>query len=247
MFITSKTVGTKIISWNCNMAFRNKFKSVIELNPDLLVIQECESKPKLEKHLEAVNYNQLIWYGDNPHKGVAVLSFNALDISLNKNHNPEYQYVIPLTLNSDKKKINLFCLWAMPHKTERAKNYVGQVWGAIHYYEQLLNQESILIGDFNSNAIWDKKKRIGNHTNVVRFLNQKNIYSMYHQKLKSNHGEEKDPTLFLLKNKLKPYHMDYCFASKSLYTMATTIEIGKYEDWIKLSDHMPLIIDNLEM
>ncbi len=229
------------------MAFRKKFEKVIELNPDLLVIQECENDSKLKKHLESINYNQLIWYGDNPHKGVGILSFNSLEIELNQNHNPEFKYIIPINLKAKKKIINLFCIWAMPHKDERIKSYVGQIWGAINYYEKKLNTESILIGDFNSNAIWDKKRRIGNHTDVVDFLNQKKIQSIYHEKFEIKHGEEKHPTLFLLKKEEKKYHMDYCFASKKMCSNKTTFKIGKYKDWIKLSDHMPIIIDNLNI
>ena len=73
------------------------------------------------------------------------------------------------------------------------------------------------------------------------------MQSIYHQKFGIKHGEEKQPTLYLLKKKEKPYHIDYCFSSKSLFTKKTTFEIGKYEDWIEFSDHMPIIIDNLNV
>ncbi len=235
----------KVITWNCNMAFRKKYERIIELKPDLLVLQECEGKEKLEKALEHTGYNQIIWYGENPHKGIAAITFNKLSIKLVENHNPEYQYVLPLTLRQARKQYNLFVIWAMPHKTERKKDYVGQIHGAIHYYESLLDEPSILIGDFNSNAIWDKKRKNNNHSDVVRFLEAKKIRSIYHLKNNINHGLEPEPTLYLLKNKAKPYHMDYCFASQVLIKKVTTMTIGQHKDWIKLSDHMPLVIDSL--
>lgn len=37
--------------------------------------------------------------------------------------------------------------------------------------------------------------------------------------------------------------LDYCFASKSIIEKIIKVEIGKYEDWIELSDHCPLIVD----
>jgi endonuclease/exonuclease/phosphatase family metal-dependent hydrolase len=40
--------------------------------------------------------------------------------------------------------------------------------------------------------------------------------------------------------------MDYCFLSNELINDKTKVEIGHYEDWIKWSDHMPLIIDGVE-
>lgn len=227
------------------MAFRKKFEKVINLNPDLIIIQECENDEKLKSHLKSINYSQLIWYCNNPHKGVAIISFNNSQIELNENHNPEFEYIIPVNLKVEKRRINLFCIWAMPHKTERIKRYIGQIWGAINFYSNKLNEDSILIGDFNINAIWDKKKIIGNHSDVVGFLDKKNIHSIYHQKTKLEHGDEQNPTFFLLKQKEKPYHIDYCFASKNLFSNQTTIEIGKYQEWIKLSDHMPLTINNI--
>jgi len=227
------------------MAFRKKYPKVLDLKPDLLVLQECENELKLKDHLSSLNYNQLIWYGKNPNKGVAVISFNEVNIALNENHNESVEYVVPLKLSINDKEINLFAIWAMPHEESRARSYVGQIWAAINFYSDLLDKDSMLIGDFNSNAFWDHKRKVGNHTQVIDFLNDKDIYSVYHQLTDTDHGQESHPTLYLTKNIDKPYHMDYCCASKSLFSENTSIEIGVYEDWIKLSDHMPVIIDNI--
>ena len=164
----------------------------MELAPDLLILQECESKDKLEKVLEQYNCNQIICYGENPHKGIAAITFNDLAIEVDKNHDPEFQYILPLKLSQNQKQYNLFVIWAMPHKSVRKKDYVGQIYGAIHHYTAQLDQPSILIGDFNSNAIWDKKRKINNHSAVVTFLNNKNIISLYHHQYNINHGEEPD-------------------------------------------------------
>jgi len=237
----------KIITWNCNMAFRKKFEKIVDLQPDLLLLQECEQEPKLKEALKNTAAKQIIWYGKNPHKGTAAISFNDIEIEAAEDHNPEFEFIVPLQLKIQKRKINLFNIWAMPHQIDRKKDYVGQIYGAIQYYADKLKDESILIGDFNSNAIWDKKKKIGNHSDVVANLKEQNIESLYHLINKIKHGEEPNPTLYLLKNKGKPYHMDYCFASQSLISAETTISVGKYIDWIKWSDHMPVIIDHLSL
>lgn len=41
-------------------------------------------------------------------------------------------------------------------------------------------------------------------------------------------------------NKNKPHHVDYCFTSKEF--KLENMEIGEYADWVKKSDHMPLMI-----
>jgi exodeoxyribonuclease III len=38
----------------------------------------------------------------------------------------------------------------------------------------------------------------------------------------------------------KPYHIDYCFISPDF--KISNVEVGLYEDWIKKSDHMPIIM-----
>jgi len=227
------------------MAFRKKYEQILELNPDLLVLQECEHENKLKETLRDSSINQILWHGTNQHKGVCVITFNNTTVHRQDDHNIEYEHVLPLTLEAESGNINLFCVWAMPHKTDRTKSYVGQVWGALNYYSKLLDNKSILIGDFNSNSIWDRKNRVGNHTDVVNILKNKNIFSLYHAKNELMHGAEKHPTLYLTKNSEKPYHLDYCFASAELYNSETNITVGAYDNWIGLSDHMPLIIDNM--
>jgi exonuclease III len=236
----------KVITWNCNMAFRKKFHEIIDENPDLIVIQECENEDKLQKCLSKINYTQIIWYGNNPNKGIAIISFNGFVIKLSDHFNPKYEYILPIELSRNNISLNLFAIWAMPNKNERSKSYVGQIWGALNYYKKKLIKPTILLGDFNSNAIWDKPKRKGDHSDVVNYLKVQDIISIYHAKSAIKHGEELEPTLYLLKKIDRPYHLDYCFASSKLISDKTSIEIGAYENWIKLSDHMPLIIDHLD-
>jgi len=235
----------KIITWNCNMAFRKKWPAILKYNPDILVLQECEHPSKYKPAQKILNYNQFLWYGENENKGVGILAFNDYQIKFDRNHNKDFKYILPVkvTRNDSTEKYNLFAIWAMPIKNSPSKSYCFQIWEAIHFYKRRLNNNSILIGDFNSNSIWDHKKKVGNHVQIVDFLLAKNIVSIYHQQEKELHGEELQPTLFLLKNKQKPYHIDYCFVSNNLISRQTKLEVGRYEDWIKLSDHMPVIVE----
>ena len=100
-----------------------------------------------------------------------------------------------------------------------------------------------MTGDFNSNKIWDRKQREGNHSNVVDRLADRNIYSLYHKHFIQEQGKELHPTFYLQRNRNKPYHIDYCFASTDFHDKLQNIEIGTYENWISLSDHSPLILN----
>ena len=223
------------------MAFRKKWPALIKYNADILVIQECEHPKKYKPSEEIPDYNEFLWFGDNENKGVGVVSFGDYHLRAKEDHHSEYRYIIPVEV-SGPMQCDLYAVWAMPHQ-KRSKGYVGQLWGALQAYKNLEN--SIWIGDFNSNAIWDKERRNGNHSDIVRLLHDHDLSSLYHGLFKEAEGEETRPTIYLLKNKKKPFHLDYCFAPNVMITEHTTVEVGQHEDWIKLSDHMPVIIKGL--
>ena len=100
----------------------------------------------------------------------------------------------------------------------------------------------MLIGDFNSNTIWDRKRRAGNHSNVVKFLEEKGIYSTYHLHHKQVQGKERHPTLYLYRHLDKPYHLDYCFVSADMACNLKSVKIGDHDFWTKYSDHVPVIV-----
>lgn len=52
----------RIVSWNCNGAFRRKFHLLEDLEPDVVVIQECEN-PDLYQNAFADWANNFLWAG----------------------------------------------------------------------------------------------------------------------------------------------------------------------------------------
>lgn len=54
----------KIISWNCNGGFRNKFQALEKFNADIWIIQESESpdylKEKISLFLQTIIYGAAI-------------------------------------------------------------------------------------------------------------------------------------------------------------------------------------------
>jgi len=103
-------------------------------------------------------------------------------------------------------------------------------------------ERTVLAGDFNSNPIWDRPRRLGNHSAVVRFLKKRNIESVYHLHQMQEHGKEQHPTFYLYRHKEKSYHLDYCFVSADLAARLHAVEVGEHTFWSKYSDHMPVIV-----
>lgn len=233
----------KIIEWNCQGAFRKKNEQILKQNPDILIIPECENEERLKFGKLTPKPNDFFWYGDRPNKGIAIFSYSDYRFELLKEFNPKFKYIIPLKVTNKNETFLLFAIWAMDNKQNPLARYIGQVWLAINYYSRLLNYNSILVGDFNSNQIWDTKGRVGNHTNVVDYLKNKGIYSLYHNKLSTEHGKEINHTFFMYRNIEKPYHIDYCFASKHFIENGYNLILGNCYDWITQSDHVPMTIE----
>ena len=224
------------------MAFRRKAGIILKHKPDILIVQECEQPEKLKFDKNIPLPNQSFWFGNNPHKGLGIFSYGKFRLKLLKTHNPDIQTIVPLSVTGGPVDFTLYAIWAW-NPSDDDGPYVEQIWKALHHYDKhLTNKPVILAGDFNSNTIWDRPKRIGNHSAVVKRLEEKKIYSIYHWHYKQEQGKEKHPTLYMYRHKDKPYHIDYCFVSADLLTKLQSVEIGKHRFWTKHSDHVPLIV-----
>jgi endonuclease/exonuclease/phosphatase family metal-dependent hydrolase len=102
------------------------------------------------------------------------------------------------------------------------------------------SEKVIISGDFNNSVIWDKGNKDSNFRNTNAVLESMGFKSSYHKLNNEDFGQEECATLFHTKKRDKTYHIDYVFL-KGLNPKK--IEIGSYDDWIKLSDHVPVIVE----
>ena len=224
------------------MAFRKKAGFILTYKPDILVVPECEHPDKLEFNINTPKPTDILWFGSNRNKGLGILSYSNFRFKLLEAHNPKLRTIIPVAVTGAKHRFTLFAIWAN-NPDDPDGQYIEQIWKAIHLYEHYLtNKKTILIGDFNSNTIWDKGHRESNHSDVVKILEKKGIYSSYHLFHKQIQGREFHPTLYMYRHQNKPYHIDYCFVSKDFAQKIKSVEIGDFDFWCKYSDHVPVII-----
>lgn len=232
----------KIITWNCNMAFRKKAGIILQHQPDILIIQECEHPDKLVFDSNTTRPTDFLWIGENKNKGMGIFSYSGFKLKLHRSHNRDLKHIAPVSVSNGMVKFMLYAIWAN-NPGDPDGQYVTQVWKAINYYQKMIRrQNTILAGDFNSNTIWDRPRREGNHSTVVRLLEKKEIHSVYHRHFEQQQGNEGHPTFHLYKNRLKPYHLDYCFASMDFLQNLASVEVGNYDDWTAYSDHVPVMV-----
>lgn len=227
----------KIITWNCNGALRKKFVELDHFDADIIVIQECEDpQVSTDSNYKSWAHNYL-WTGENKNKGLGI--FCKKDILLNKNEweDNKTKYFISARINDT---FNLLAVWNHHAKSPNFR-YIGQLWKYLQINKNNLSR-AIVLGDFNSNTIWDEWDRWWNHSDVVRELDEIGLRSIYHEHYNEKQGEEKNPTFYLQRNQAKPYHIDYVFASKELFSNVSSIEIGQMSYWLQKSDHLPIIV-----
>ena len=226
----------KIINWNCKMKFREEYKSLLPFNPDIMVIPECED---MTIPLQSDSF----WEGSQKSKGLGVFTFNDFKIELYKNYSDEFKYIIPLILKNNKQTFHLIAVWTqmVGPKVKNHKNYINQFRLSLDYYKEFISFKNVIIaGDFNSNLIW-KSGLDKDHQNVINTLSTLNIQSAYHHYFKEEQGKELQPTYYHYHQKKRPFHIDFCFLSNNLLNQLNNVEVGLFDDWIHLSDHVPMI------
>lgn len=224
------------------MAFRKKAGLILAHKPDIAIVPECEHPDKLNFPAGVPTPSDILWFGNNPHKGLGIFSYSNYRFKLHRRHNPSIRTVLPVRVTGGEQPFMLYGIWAN-NPSDPDGQYVEQVWKAIHHYARYIRGKlTILAGDFNSNTIFDRKYRQGNHTHVVQRLEKKGVHSCYHLHHRQQQGKELHPTYYLYRHKDKPYHLDYCFVSADMAQRISLVEIGDYDEWTRYSDHVPVMV-----
>ncbi len=227
------------MTWNCKQGFHKKIEHIAALAPDIAVIPECGNMATTHPTILPTSYH---WVGRNQHKGLAIYSFTNLKLVVGEEYDESIEWVVPIRATGQK-QFNLLAIWAM-NGPDRKNSYVGRVHRALdHYSDFITERETIVIGDFNSSAVWDRQYRQENHSQAVQRLAEYGLISTYHAFYNEQQGQEISPTFYLYHHQHRHYHIDYCFVPQAWLTRISRVEVGRYEDWCQYSDHCPLIVD----
>ena len=226
----------KLITWNCCRGpYAIKVPLLDKLGADVAVVQEC-AKPKDESET-------CVWFGNNLRQGIAVQTSNGYQVRALPRLADVPEFVFPVEIRGPQ-NFTLLAVWS---KGGQKYRYVMGVVKAVQTYRTLFESSpTVLIGDLNSNAIWDTHHPAGlNHSALISLLSELGLVSSYHHFFSEVQGKETRATCYLLWNKERPYHIDYCFVPESWASRIKRVEIGSYEEWRRHSDHRPLLVEIL--
>ena len=221
----------KIMSWNCqNGLNEEKAGTILEKFPDvdIFVIQECR---QAIIDIFNVDWQFKHWHGDEQEGndlGIAIFS-RKHEVELIETFNHEFRYIVPYKVKNGKKTLTLFAVWLRPVPFLDNKNLIQ----AFSCYENLLNDDVILIGDCKSVYSIESKQNL---LEVWNYLEKFKIRSI---------GDNPHNPEFIT------FTGDICFVSKKIGTSGLGLSRQIDNDdlwnglnsWYGLSDRIPVILD----
>lgn len=232
----------KIITWNCNGAFRKKFERISDYDADIYIIQECENPDESQNSKYQEWSKNHLWIGDTKNKGLGIFAKQEIRLKqlewTNKFRDHTVKHFLPCRVNQS---FDILAVWTHKNNSQYF-DYIGQFWKYLQVNKENFN-EIILAGDFNSSAIWHHYDKWWNHSDVINELSELGIESLYHKFTGELQGKESKPTLYFQRNKNKQYHIDYVFGVQKYSEKLINIEVGSLNEWLVLSDHMPILCE----
>ncbi|MGB7211042.1 MAG: hypothetical protein WBC97_00270 [Gemmatimonadales bacterium] len=224
----------RLVAWNCCAGpLETKLAAMSALQADIAVVSESPRLPCQTPHQR--------WFGDDPRRGIAVMASAGFTLTPVRLRTPLPRYIVPIRVRGPVSFL-LLAVWA---KNEGKDRYVrGVVRGIRLLRRHIRSEPTVILGDLNSNSIWDDEHPSGwNHSGLVTLLGQLDLVSAYHYWHDEPHGAERRPTFFEYRHRHRPYHLDYCFLPRAWLGRLTAVRLGTFARWMRWSDHLPLTCD----
>jgi exodeoxyribonuclease-3 len=103
----------RLVAWNCKGAFHRKHALAAALRPDILVVPECEKVFGLTQALDSPAIRSFEWFGSNPRKGLAVISYGKYLVQVHPAYDPRHQWIVPLSVSGPVVFV-LLAVWTLP-------------------------------------------------------------------------------------------------------------------------------------
>jgi endonuclease/exonuclease/phosphatase family metal-dependent hydrolase len=217
------------------MGLAKKAEPLLALAPDIVILQECASD-----FGEVLGARSVAWCGSNQRKGLGIAGLSdAWAIRERTDIETDFWWCLPVEVEGPM-HFNLLGVWAFLAARQPSRRSFHD---ALEDYSAFVAERpAIVAGDFNNNVRWDTPRK-PHHATAVAWMTARGLESAYHILGEHAQGREAHPTYFHQWNVHQPYHIDYCFLPSAWLSVGTTADAGKVEDWLQLSDHVPMVVD----
>ncbi len=227
----------RVVSWNLRGGTDAKWDLLRSLDADVAVLPEAARAPGRAAGSLLEPAAHWHWVGVNPQKGLAVTTFAAPSGVLAAEATGRW------SIGVRSGGLTVLGVWSCPS----GGGYAREVHRAVDAHVRWFHPDGdvIVAGDFNVDAAGALRRRSGDFRRLAERLHGLGLTSAYHLVRHEPYGAESRPTYYHHRNAAHPFHIDFCFVSKSLVERVRAVEVGTFDDWVApgYSDHVPIIIE----
>ena len=235
----------RLVSWNCQAGFDKKTHVVDRLNPDVLVLQECNEVNVLSQRSDVSH----LWRtpGNPGSKGFGIYAMNGWTVRPIASPSDD-PWLIPCEIFTPKgtEWARLLGMWTNVQKGVDRPNYAGQFAQSLETWRHEIEKVPTLIaGDLNASLQGPSKAP---HQQNIITAESLGLRSAYHHFNNIDHGNEQDMTLkWVGPGKVTYYyHCDFVFIPPALQSNGTcNIDPIFTSSEKHISDHQPVVVDLL--
>ena len=223
------------------MRLHEKLAGVQRLHPDVLVVPECACPEVLFRRVPDLGARDVAWVGQHASKGLAVLSFGAWRLSIDREHDPRGATSLPVHL-SGPGSLRLLAVWAVPARAHRPGTRrpepVSQAFDRLAPF--VSSGPCAVAGDFNSALrgalVRTERARspLARRLAAAGFVCAASTVGTRHPPTFFRHRQARDGTAA---------PSDRVFLDAASARGVRTVEFGVAWDWVGASDHVPLTVE----
>lgn len=217
----------RVTAWNRPRAdVEESLGMLARMSPDLVALQECR--------LPAGSSDSVVWRGDYPPQGSAVVSTSAA-LPIEPIEIPcLHPTVVPVVVQAPE-PFMFAGVWTHP-------DYNRVAWEAMSACAAAADgMPLVAAGDFNSSPRVQGQERQSEQF-LDRMRDELGLVSAYHHFTGEAFGEETRATHYWLRKESNPFYLDYCFLPIEWASRVTGVSVGSFADW-RQSDHRPVTVE----
>jgi exodeoxyribonuclease-3 len=189
----------RLMTWNCRVgAFRIKNAQVASLKADVLIVPECEDLRR-ELLLDGVTQpTTRLWIGSPvTTRGVGVFSYTGATITPAPLVGDAIDFFLPFVAKVGDRDLQIVAVWTAA--TSNSKTSYRQAHeGLDRYTGWIASADTVLMGDFNSNASYGNGKL---WADIAPLLEELGLVSAYHRFITRRSEPRRDQPTFTRGNK----------------------------------------------